>query len=88
MTHKEAVELLRKSSNDSSRFSKDERSAFLQAISAIKKQIPKKPIEDGYYDEPAVCPNCGENVINMADNDYHFQHCHYCGQALDWSETE
>lgn len=57
-----------------------------KAIEAIKKQMSKKPIEDGYYDEPAVCPQCGGNVINMADNDYHFQHCHYCGQALDWSE--
>ena len=58
------------------------------AISALEKQISKKPIEDGYYDEPAVCPNCGGNVINIADNDYHFQHCHYCGQALDWGDTE
>lgn len=57
------------------------------AISALEKQIPKKPIEDDYYDEPAVCPNCGGNIINIADNDYHFQHCHYCGQALDWSDT-
>lgn len=56
------------------------------AIKAIEKQIVKKPIEDGYYDEPAVCPNCGGNIINMADNDYHFQHCHYCGQAIDWGE--
>ena len=61
--------------------------AFETAISALEKQIPKKPIEDDYYDEPAVCPNCGGNIINIADNDYHFQHCHYCGQALDWSDT-
>lgn len=58
------------------------------AISALEKQIPKKPIEDGYYDEPSVCPNCGGNVINQADNDYHFQYCHYCGQSLDWSYAE
>ena len=58
------------------------------AISALEKQIPKNPIEDDYYDEPAVCPNCGGNVINMADNDYHFQHCHYCGQALKWRDSE
>lgn len=56
--------------------------------SALGKQIPKKPIEDGYYDEPCVCPTCGGDVTNMADNDYHFQHCHYCGQKLDWSDTE
>ena len=55
------------------------------AIEALKKQMPKRPIEDGYYDEPAVCPNCGGNVINQCDNDYQFQCCHYCGQRLDWS---
>ena len=56
--------------------------------SAFEKQIPKKPIEDGYFAEPCACPNCGGDVTNMADNDYHFQYCHYCGQALDWSDTE
>ena len=56
------------------------------AINALEKQVPKRPIEDGYYDEPAVCPNCGGNVINQCDNDYQFQCCHYCGQKLDWRD--
>ena len=60
--------------------------AFEMAINALEKQVPKRPIEDGYYDEPAVCPNCGGNVINQCDNDYQFQCCHYCGQKLDWSD--
>lgn len=55
-------------------------------LDALEKQVPKRPIEDGYYDEPAVCPNCGGNVINQCDNDYQFQCCHYCGQKLDWSD--
>lgn len=55
------------------------------AVEALEKQVPKRPIEDGYYDEPAVCPNCGCNVINQCDNDYQFQCCHYCGQKLDWN---
>lgn len=25
-----------------------------------EKQIPQKPIEDGYYDLPFVCPCCGQ----------------------------
>ena len=54
------------------------------AINALEKQVPKRPIEDDYYDEPAVCPNCGGNVINQCDNDYQFQCCHYCRQKLDW----
>ena len=55
-------------------------------LDALERQMPKRPIEDGYYDEPAVCPNCGGNVINQCDNDYQFQCCHYCGQKLDWSD--
>lgn len=55
-------------------------------ISALEKQIPKRPIEDGYYDEPSVCPNCGCDVINQADNDYKFECCYHCGQRLDWSD--
>lgn len=56
------------------------------AINALAKQVSKRPIEDGYYDVPAVCPNCGGNVINQCDNDYQFQYCHYCGQKLDWGD--
>lgn len=63
-----------------------DRRKYKKVIDALDKQIPKKPIEDGYYDEPCVCPNCGSNVINEADNDYLFNYCYHCGQALDWSE--
>lgn len=51
------------------------------AKEAIEKQIPKKPVE-----EATMCPNCGGNIINQADNDYNFNYCHYCGQKLDWNE--
>lgn len=27
-----------------------------------EKQMPQKPIEDGYYNEPCVCPNCGQTL--------------------------
>lgn len=87
MTNEEAIEIL-KHEHDYAQLLSYVNEALKMAISALEKQIPKKPIEDGYYDEPAECPNCGENVINMADNDYHFQHCHYCGQALDWSDSD
>ena len=33
-----------------------------EAKKALEKQIPKRPIEDAYYNEPAVCPNCGGNI--------------------------
>ena len=57
-----------------------------EAKKALEKQIPKRPIEDAYYNEPAVCPNCGGNIANQCDYDYQFQYCHYCGQKLDWRD--
>ena len=87
MTYKEALETLRFEVYEEGHCSYIEDELDL-AIEALEKQIPKKPLEDGYYDEPAVCPNCGSNVINEADNDYRFNCCYHCGQALDWSDTE
>lgn len=71
------------------------------AISAIEKQIPKKPvikiiehfvqgylIEDKYY----ICPCCKEVIGNVENVDGKHEpyikkpkHCDPCGQALDWS---
>ncbi len=51
------------------------------AMTALKKQIPKKlPIVEELYH----CPVCGEkDAISQGDN-----YCFNCGQALDWSDTE
>ena len=62
--------------------------AFEAAISALEKQIPKKPNENRY--PWATCPSCGgsvyidkvqEHIMNN-ENTY----CEHCGQALDWSD--
>lgn len=52
------------------------------AISAIEKQIPKKPdfTEDKEF---ALCPCCNGN--GLADKQ---KYCDNCGQKLDWSDTE
>lgn len=53
------------------------------AISAIEKQIPKKPYKDnenGIY-EKECCPTCNRSLF---PNDHH---C-ICGQAIDWSDEE
>ena len=48
------------------------------AISALEKQIPKKPIE--YDGVPHfLCPNCNKDVFAY---DHHCE----CGQALKWEE--
>lgn len=61
------------------------------AINALDKQIPKKPIvwEERYYYSPTPnddwgyeCPCCGNREI-----DYPEHHC-TCGQALDWKDFD
>ena len=53
------------------------------ALSALEKQIPKKPYLDndnGIY-EKEYCPTCHRSLF---PND---NHC-ICGQAIDWSDKE
>ena len=50
------------------------------AISALEKQIPKKPdLDDGVY-----CPCC----LHEFKVHYATRYCTNCGQAIDWSDTE
>lgn len=51
-------------------------------VESLEKQISKK------VDKYSRCPSCGYDVTNQADNDYNFEYCYYCGQALDWSDAE
>lgn len=65
--------------------------ACYMAISALEKQIPKKPTYDGdgyapdgtfIWDE-WICPNYGSAYeVDYDDYDY----CPKCGQRIDWSE--
>lgn len=63
------------------------------AIEAIDKQIPKKPTHEATLYHSCTCPTC-KNVIDEFTN---FKGekvriitnwCKFCGQALDWSDTE
>lgn len=75
------------------------RTLGLQAMqtckSALKKQIPKKPTHEATLYRCLTCPTC-KNVIDefMEFVPEHPKirvktlHCKYCGQALDWSDTE
>ena len=74
--------------------------ALEMAISALGKQIPKKPIRidknkefDGNWKK--VCPLCGRILIERITTPeesfpvYHNYTCHcLCGQAIDWTEDE
>jgi len=55
------------------------------AIKALEKQIPKKPTVKKSCKVNAFtlrCPNC--EAVLQSDSPC----CRYCGQALDWSDTE
>lgn len=60
------------------------------AIKALKKQMPKKPLkqEFDFFDFRLVCPECKNCIVNVWNKrEYKPNYCHYCGQALDWSEN-
>ena len=53
------------------------------AVKALEKQIPKKvSVLEMPYIVIYSCPNCYNQHIGMEN------YCSYCGQALDWSDTE
>lgn len=62
--------------------------ALDMGITALKKQILKKPIK---YKDEIVCPTC-KNYINITDDDLYVygieppKYCDECGQALDWGD--
>jgi len=54
---------------------------------AIKKQIKRKVVGDLHSVPHYRCPNCNL-AIKMFIKDSAYPHCHWCGQALDWSDAE
>ena len=73
------------------------------AISALEKQMPKKPIEnfydeqdgDDWYDEGYTyqCPLCEESEVGryskeMCEWVYQMAHCEKCGQAIYWRNED
>lgn len=59
--------------------------AFCMAISALEKQIAKKPTENEYGHK--CCPLCSWTVDDSWNYDLiKIPHCKYCGQAIDWGE--
>ena len=62
------------------------------AISALEKQIPKKPtyeeIGNVYGALKRTCAKCGD-VCLISEDAKPFEHyCRYCGQKIDWSDSE
>ena len=66
---------------------KEQIEVWKTAISALDKQIPKKPNIRGYREGREVntisytCPVCNKHIGRD-------KFCKHCSQALDWSDTE
>lgn len=57
------------------------------AISALEKQIPKKPQEVDVDFSTFVCPNCLSTIMYTDEKETH-NYCLKCGQKLDWRVEE
>lgn len=56
------------------------------AISALEKQIPKKPT--GQHYAHMRCPSCNHRIPSGAGSSSRRRDnwCNYCGQAIDWGK--
>ena len=67
--------------------------AFETAISALEKQVLKKPKkkEENQYSTFYDCPCCGGYLVSKIDGELcggqKYKYCYRCGQALDWSDS-
>lgn len=62
-----------------------------EAKEILEKQTPKKITHTATLKTSCTCPNCGncldkfekfgESIVRVK-----YQYCHFCGQALDWSD--
>ena len=63
--------------------------AYSVALNALEKQIPKKPIDAGYY---YMCPCCRGDLGVSGDDIFIYEYptpkyCSNCGCGLDWTEV-
>ena len=79
MTNEEAIKMLKQWNEDLLPYEDEKEGIECHniAISAIEKQIPKKPTKTR---SEIVCPTC-KTLIGSSP------YCRYCGQAIDWSDT-
>ena len=58
---------------------------FEMVKSAVEKQMPKKVMQEKLTEtlKPNCCPVCNHRHYEVS-----VPYCRFCGQALDWSDTE
>jgi hypothetical protein len=88
MTVQQAIEILEVNAICSPKATKF-KGAVEVAKQALEKQIPKKPIKDDLSYSGYKCPACDSNLYRLrSHNVCKTPCCIFCGQALDWSDTE
>ena len=92
MTPKEAIEGL-KPYIDNEAYTEHFQDVCKMAITALEKQIPKKPyiLQDDRNNDCIECPFCDSFIgyeYDCRDEHYQINYCPYCGQAIAWSEVE
>lgn len=98
MTKQEAIRRIKNHNEIHSRkepfYAKLISEALDMAVEALEKQIPKH-IEEQTEDDRKfidyVCPNCKTTLQQRMKGAtqttiYKYEHCIFCGQALDWSD--
>ena len=81
MTNEEALNQIN-STNPFMQGSNKQEEYFDMIRKAIEKQIPKKP--NLWCGKIITCPNCLRAISQTEALDVH---CKYCGQFIDWSDT-
>lgn len=91
MTNKEAIEVIESNRPTSGYTILCE--ALDIAKKALEKQIQKKVTHEATLYKCCTCPNC-KNVVDRYTEfagkkvRVTYIYCHFCGQKLDWSDTE
>lgn len=70
--------------------SEENMEAKKMAVAAMRKQIPKRPVEHFTGNEwECKCPVCGgiTNTLTEVIEEC-IQYCGWCGQKLDWSDEQ
>jgi hypothetical protein len=89
MTYSDSLHRIKRNTNPTF-WNAEDIEHYNNIVNAIEKQIPKKviPHRSTYTNDIIfyACPSCNET--DLGDGCKQNPCCEYCGQALDWSDTE
>lgn len=91
MTDKEALKIVNECIEEGKIVQEAFQFSFLYTVKeALEKQIPKKIeyVSDGDADGYPVWEDRCQVCEAELDGCNYYNHCPYCGQAIDWSEVE